>query len=103
MRCLIPFVPNRIKVYHAGSEGSEHGSLVVRTHMVWSLLCPWSPEEKMRYWGVCTSQENWELCKRTLLWGMDWRYFVTLERFLKPGDKAVVYMHGGRFPAVIEF
>ena len=57
----------------------------------------------MRYWGVCTAQENWELCKRTLLWGMDWRYFVTLERFLKPGDKAVVYMHGGRFPAVIEF
>ena len=34
---------------------------------------------------------------------MDARYFVTLEKFLKAGDKAVVYTHGGRFVAVVEF
>lgn len=34
---------------------------------------------------------------------MDARYFVTLEKFLKSGDKAVVYTHGGKFVAVVEF
>ena len=34
---------------------------------------------------------------------MDARYFVTLEKFLKAEDKAVVYTHGGRFVAVVEF
>ncbi len=33
---------------------------------------------------------------------MDARYYVTLEKFLKEGDQAVVYTHGGRFVAVIE-
>jgi len=28
---------------------------------------------------------------------------VTLEKFLKEGDQAVVYTHSGRFVAVIEF
>ena len=35
--------------------------------------------------------------------GMDARYFVTLEKFLKVGDKAVVYTHGGKFVAIVEF
>jgi hypothetical protein len=34
---------------------------------------------------------------------MDARYFVTLEKFRKAGDRAVVYTHGGFFVAVIEF
>jgi hypothetical protein len=34
---------------------------------------------------------------------MDARYYVTLEKFLKSGDRAVVYTHGGRFVAVVEF
>lgn len=34
---------------------------------------------------------------------MDSRYFVTLEKFLKEGDKAAVYTHGGKFVALIEF
>jgi hypothetical protein len=34
---------------------------------------------------------------------MDARYFVTLDRFMREGDKAVVYTHGGRFVAVVEF
>ena len=34
---------------------------------------------------------------------MDARYFVTLKKFLKAGDKAVVYTHGGKFVAIIEF
>ncbi len=34
---------------------------------------------------------------------MDARYYVTLEKHLKAGDKAVVYTHGGLFRATIEF
>jgi len=34
---------------------------------------------------------------------MDARYYVTLHKFLKEGDQAVVYTHGGRFVAVVEF
>ena len=34
---------------------------------------------------------------------MDARYYVTLEKFLKAGDKAVVYTHGGKFRAIVEF
>ena len=34
---------------------------------------------------------------------MDARYYVTLKKFLKAGDKAVAYTHGGNFKAVIEF
>lgn len=34
---------------------------------------------------------------------MDARYFVTLNNFLRAGDRAVVYNHGGRFVATIEF
>ncbi len=63
-----------------------------------------SKEDKiMRYWCISTSPENWKICKEKCVWGMDARYFVTLEKFLKAGDKAVVYIHGGKFVAVIEF
>ena len=34
---------------------------------------------------------------------MDARYYVTMEKFLKAGDKAVVYTHGGKFRAIVEF
>ena len=57
----------------------------------------------MRYWCVSTSAKNWEICRKNNVWGMDARYFVTLKNFLKSGDKAVVYTHGGNFVAVIEF
>jgi len=57
----------------------------------------------MRYWCISTSADNWEICKKNCVWGMDARYFVTLEKFLRAGDKAVVYTHGGKFVAVIEF
>jgi len=57
----------------------------------------------MRYWCISTSAENWEICKRDSIWGMDARYYVTLEKFLKAGDRAVVYNHGGNFVAVVEF
>jgi len=57
----------------------------------------------MRYWCISTSAENWEICKKNGVWGMDARYFVTLEKFLKAKDKAVVYTHGGRFVAIVEF
>lgn len=57
----------------------------------------------MRYWCISTSAENWEICKSKGVWGMDARYFVTLEKYLKGGDRAVVYVHGGKFVVVIEF
>lgn len=57
----------------------------------------------MRYWCIVTSAENWEICRKNRVWGMDARYFVTLERFLTEGDKAIVYTHGGKFVAVVEF
>ena len=34
---------------------------------------------------------------------MDARYYITIKEFLKEGDQAVVYTHGGKFVAVIEF
>ena len=34
---------------------------------------------------------------------MDFRYFVTLRDFVREGDKAVVYTHGGNFVAVVKF
>jgi len=34
---------------------------------------------------------------------MDARYYVTLDKFVKAGDQAVVYTHGGNFRAIIEF
>ena len=34
---------------------------------------------------------------------MDARYFVTLEKMLRAGDRAAVYTHGGKFVAVVEF
>jgi len=57
----------------------------------------------MRYWCISTSAKNWDICKASNTWGMDARYFVTLEKFLKAEDKAIVYTHGGKFAAVIEF
>lgn len=57
----------------------------------------------MRYWCISTSEQNWQICKENSLWGMDARYYVTLEKFLRAGDRGVVYTHGGRFVAVVEF
>src|SRR6266852_5762708 len=57
----------------------------------------------MRYWCISTSVINWVICKNYSIWGMDARYFVTLNKFLKAGDRAVAYTHGGRFVAVVEF
>ena len=57
----------------------------------------------MRYWCISTSAENWEICRNNDIWGMDARYYVTLDKFLKAGDQAVVYTKGGNFKAVIEF
>lgn len=34
---------------------------------------------------------------------MDARYYITLKKFLRSGDKAVVYTHGGNFVAIVEF
>ncbi|MCR4408749.1 MAG: EVE domain-containing protein [Candidatus Saccharicenans sp.] len=57
----------------------------------------------LRYWCISTSPENWEICRNNHVWGMDARYFVTLKSFIRQGDKAVVYTHGGKFVAIIEF
>jgi predicted RNA-binding protein len=57
----------------------------------------------MRYWCTSTSYENWLICKKNNLWGMDARYLKTLEKFIVSGDRAVVYSHGGKFVGIIEF
>ena len=57
----------------------------------------------MRHWCISTSVDNWEICRKNNVWGMDARYYLTLKKFLKSGDKAVVYTHGGKFVAVVEF
>ena len=57
----------------------------------------------MKYRCLSTSAENWEICEKNSVWGMDARYFVTFEKYLKGGDKAIVYTHGGKFVAIIEF
>ena len=57
----------------------------------------------MRLWCISTSKDNWEICRKNRTWGMDARYYVTFEKFLKPGDRAIVYNHGGIFVAVVEF
>ena len=55
----------------------------------------------MRYWCISTTPENWKICRSNNIWGMDAGYFVTLEKFLKAGDKAVVYSEK-KFVSVIE-
>lgn len=57
----------------------------------------------MRYWCISTSVENWKVCRKNSVWGMDARYYVTLQKFLGSGDEAVVYTHGGKFVAVVQF
>ena len=57
----------------------------------------------MRLWCVSTSEKNWEICKQNSLWGMDARYYITFNDFLKEGDQAAVYVHGGKFVAIIKF
>jgi predicted RNA-binding protein len=56
----------------------------------------------MRHWCLVTSRENWQVCKQHSVWGMDFRYSVTLRRFVRRGDRAVVYSHGGNFVAAVE-
>lgn len=56
-----------------------------------------------RYWCISTSPENWKICEKNNVWGMDARYFITLKKFVRAGDQAVVYTHGGKFVAVVEF
>ena len=57
----------------------------------------------MRLWCISTSEQNWNICKQNYLWGMDARYYITLRDFVKEGDQAVVYVHGGKFVAIIQF
>jgi len=56
----------------------------------------------MRYWCLCSSRENWQVCRTNSVFGFDWRYLPTLEKFVHPGDRAIVYVHGGSFVASVE-
>ena len=55
----------------------------------------------VRYWCFVTSEDNWKVCKEHNVWGVDYRYYVTMKKFVKTGDLAVVYIHGGNFVAVV--
>lgn len=56
----------------------------------------------MKHWCLVTSKENWKVCKDNNVFGFDYRYFITLKNFVKKGDKAVVYSHGGDFVAEVD-
>jgi len=43
-----------------------------------------------RCWCISTSPENWEIYKKNNVWGMDARYYVTIKKFLKEKDQAIV-------------
>ncbi len=55
-----------------------------------------------RYWCLCSSRENWQICRAHSVFGFDWRYLPTLERFVNAGDEAIVYVTGGAFVATAE-
>ncbi len=57
----------------------------------------------MILWCIRTSEQNWNICKQNSLWGMDARYYVTLKDYIKEGVQAAVYVHGGKFVAIISF
>ena len=56
----------------------------------------------MRYWCLSSSRENWRICCEHSVFGFDWRYLPTLERFVHVHDLAIAYVHGGAFVATME-
>src|SRR3990170_4256653 len=45
----------------------------------------------MRFWCLSTSARNWSVCFQHRLFGLDFRYFTTWDRYLSGGDRAVIY------------
>ena len=46
----------------------------------------------MRYWCLVTRPNNWEVCKAERVFGFEFGYAKTLEKFMGRGDKAIVYL-----------
>lgn len=55
----------------------------------------------MRTWGLVTSKGNWQVCRRGSVWGLDYGYQLTWDRYLSPEDVAAVYVNGQGFTAVV--
>ncbi|MEM2550385.1 MAG: hypothetical protein QW689_08260, partial [Nitrososphaerota archaeon] len=85
------------------SQGLESKTRIVLERLQRSSTFIRGGRTMRRYWCISTSPENWEICKKYGIWGMDERYYVTLEKFLSDGYLAFVYVHVGKFVAVIKF
>lgn len=46
----------------------------------------------MRHWIFLTHPDNWEKCLQHSLFGFDQEYAYTVEHFVRPGDKAIIYL-----------
>ncbi len=55
----------------------------------------------MRTWCLVTSEENWRVCRTHEVWGLDYGYQVTWDRYLNIGDAAIVYVNKRGFSAVV--
>lgn len=56
----------------------------------------------MRYWCFTVSQENWKICKQHGIYGVDYRYALTVEKYMSVGDKAIIYTNSVGFVAIVE-
>ena len=46
----------------------------------------------MRHWMFLTHPDNWEKCLAHGLFGFDEEYSYTVERYIRPGDRAIIYL-----------
>jgi len=46
----------------------------------------------MRHWMFLTHPDNWEKCLEHGLFGFDAEYAYTVERYIQPGDLAIIYL-----------
>ncbi len=55
----------------------------------------------MRTWCLVTREANWRVCREGSIWGLDYGYLLTWNRFLQSGDEAIVYVNGLGLTAVV--
>jgi len=56
----------------------------------------------VRTWCLMTSDENWRICKIHEVWGLDFGYQVTRDRFISRGDAAILYVNRRGLCAAVE-
>jgi predicted RNA-binding protein len=53
-------------------------------------LPPYNP--RMRDWAFITRPENWKVCEEKCVFGFDSEYRETISRYMKPDDRALVWV-----------